>query len=893
MRKFFSKYLSIRISAIIIVVEVFVFTAFGLYYFKRFSMEVDKRIETQVQIPGVLMNRQLLRYESIADKDVISELVGEEFVDGLVVGADSKIYYALNDMDVIKQIEDIPWINKLGLGKKIRKTTILKDSDKKDNFLICITPLAAYGGAEPFFFSCIKVRTNHSEAKKNTIAGLFIFGSIACVMITSMIIIWLMGRIVIRPLSDLKKSATGLADGDLNRDIDTRRGDELGDLAKSFAHMRDAVRKKIDDLNLLNEELQQAKNDLELSRSSLEKKVNERTEALSRSERRLARAQIIARIGNWNWEIPSDHFTCSDETFRILGVYPHQFDMTHDAFSKVIHPDDRQMHQNAVHGALYEKEDYNIDYRIILPDGSERVVHAEGNVTFDKSQQPVRMMGIVQDITEHKQAMVKLESAIQAAEAANSAKSEFLANMSHELRTPLNAILGFSQLMRRDPDISPEQLDNLETINRSGEYLLSLINDVLDFSKIEAGKIVLNKESFDLHRLLLGLEEMFRLRARQRGLSLNFERGADIPQYIHTDQNKLRQILINLLGNAVKFTEKGKITLRVTTKEPAGPPQAGTRILKFEVIDTGFGISRKEQAMIFDAFFQANERNSSYQGTGLGLPISREFVTLMGGRMTVNSQVGTGTCFSFDIPVEFADGAETASPVKKRRIIGLEGGDQPDFRLLVVEDNDNNRTLLVKLLQSVGFEVQEAVNGKQAVRVWRKWKPHLIWMDMRMPVMDGYEATAVIKSEMRDAKCEIDTKIIALTASAFVEDRMRVMEHGGNDFVRKPFRTSEIFEMIEKHLGVNYLYDEDGRKATVQPTHTTMAEDDMIASITTLPGEVVGKLTEATELSDTAIIDNVIEEIRTKDAPLAGAFSELAADFAYDEILSLVQKAKG
>ncbi|MGD8835146.1 MAG: HAMP domain-containing protein, partial [Desulfobacteraceae bacterium] len=212
------------------------------------------------------MNRQLLRYESIADKDVISELVGEEFVDGLVVGADSKIYYALNDMDVIKQIEDIPWINKLGLGKKIRKTTILKDSDKKDNFLICITPLAAYGGAEPFFFSCIKVRTNHSEAKKNTIAGLFIFGSIACVMITSMIIIWLMGRIVIRPLSDLKKSATGLADGDLNRDIDTRRGDELGDLAKSFAHMRDAVRKKIDDLNLLNEELQQAKNNLELSR---------------------------------------------------------------------------------------------------------------------------------------------------------------------------------------------------------------------------------------------------------------------------------------------------------------------------------------------------------------------------------------------------------------------------------------------------------------------------------------------------------------------------------------------------------------------------------------------------------------------------------------------------
>jgi signal transduction histidine kinase len=231
--------------------------------------------------------------------------------------------------------------------------------------------------------------------------------------------------------------------------------------------------------------------------------------------------------------------------------------MTYDAFLNVIHPDDIESVQNAIHAALYEKEDYNVDYRIILPNDAERAVHSEGQVTFDKTGQPVRMMGIVQDITERKQAMIELETAILAAEAANCAKSEFLTNMSHELRTPLNAILGFSQMMRRDPGISPEQLDNLETINRSGEYLLSLINDVLDFSKIEAGKIVLNPENFDLNRFLLGLEKMFRLRARQKGLSLNFESGADIPKYICTDQNKLRQILINLLGNAVKFTETG------------------------------------------------------------------------------------------------------------------------------------------------------------------------------------------------------------------------------------------------------------------------------------------------------------------------------------------------
>jgi CheY-like chemotaxis protein len=246
----------------------------------------------------------------------------------------------------------------------------------------------------------------------------------------------------------------------------------------------------------------------------------------------------------------------------------------------------------------------------------------------------------------------------------------------------------------------------------------------------------------------------------------------------------------------------------------------------------------------------------------------------------------------FKIPVELAGCADTASSRKMRRVIGLESG-QPEFPLLVVEDNDHNRTLLVKLLQSVGFEVQEAASGDEAIGIWQKWQPHLIWMDMRMPIMDGYEATAVIKSEMRDAKCVIDTKIIALTASAFEEDRLRVMEHGGNDFVRKTFRESEIFDVLEKHLGVDFLYDEDNQDATSQRTNTIMTEGDMISSINTLPGDVIAKLKEATELSDTAIIDKVIEDIRTENIQLADAFSELADDFAYDKILCLVQKAEG
>jgi signal transduction histidine kinase/CheY-like chemotaxis protein/HAMP domain-containing protein len=869
-------------------VEVFVLAAIGLYYNKRFSMEVDKTIETQVQIPGILMNRQLLRYESVADKEVMTELVGEEFVDGLVIGTDNKVYYAFNDLDAEKDIKDIPWIGKLGLEKNIHKTTILKQSDINDNFLICITPLVAYEGAEPFFFSYIKVRANHSEAKKNTIAGLFIFGSMICVILTSIVIIWMIGKIVIRPLTDLKTSANDVARGNLNQKIDTSRKDELGVLAKSFVYMRDSVRKKIDDLNLLNKELHQAKNDLELSRYGLEKKVNERTEELSRSERRLARAQRIAHLGNWNWDISLDNFFCSDETFRIIGSSPHQFDMTYDAFLKVIHPDDRKMVRNAVHAALYKEKDYNIDYRIILPNRSERVIHSEGQVTFDRFGLPVRMIGIVQDVTESKQAMIELEAAILAAEGANRAKSEFLANMSHELRTPLNAILGFSQLMRRDPGITPEQGENLETIGRSGEHLLSLINDVLEFSKIEAGRTVLNREDFDLHRLLLGIEELFRLRVQEKGLSLAFELETDVPQYIHTDQGKLRQILINLLGNAVKFTKNGRITLRVKNLEIVKKIQTKACLLQFEVADTGIGITPKEQEQIFDAFFQSDKQRQ--EGTGLGLSISQRFAQMLGSVLKVNSESGKGTTFRFDVQVGLVHDTKTISSQYKRMVIGLETG-QPVFRLLVVEDDQNNRNLLVQLLRSVGFEVEDAANGRDAIEIWEKWHPHLIWMDIRMPVTDGYEAIATINSRMKKSSSEMDTKIIALTAGAFEENRIKVMEHGATDFVRKPFKESDIFQMMERHLGIRYRYSQRDHYPDRGPGKAITPNNENIAgSIRNLPDDIIAMLEEAVELSDSAMIDEVIEKIRTKDASLAKALSKLAGNFDYDRILHLIPK---
>ena len=471
---------------------------------------------------------------------------------------------------------------------------------------------------------------------------------------------------------------------------------------------------------------------------------------------------------------------------------------------------------------------------------------------------------------------------------ANRAKSTFLSHMSHELRTPLNAILGFSELMRRDSDITLEQQSNLETIGRSGEHLLSLINDILEFSKIEAGQNALHQEIFDLYQLILGLEEMFLLRAQQKELSLDFTLRADVPHYIRTDQNKLRQILINLIGNAVKFTQTGGITLSVTRQARDNHTESDGCLLRFEVADTGIGITLEEQDTIFDPFFQSDSQHSSQQGTGLGLPISKKFVVLMGGELTVNSDIGKGSNFIFDIPVELADGVDANAIQLRLRATALADG-QPVYRLLVVEDNKNNRNLLVKLLRIVGFEVQEAVNGKDAIEICHQWKPHLIWMDMRMPIMDGYEAT----SQIRGLPGGEDTVIIALTASAFEEDRKKIIEHGGNDFIRKPFREAEIFRMLEKHLGVEFIYEacgEDNRNKAQADRQNSI--EILKSQIATLPVETLARLAESTELSDAVMIDEVIDDIRIENVDLAEALAGRAENFAYDDILALVQHAK-
>lgn len=531
-----------------------------------------------------------------------------------------------------------------------------------------------------------------------------------------------------------------------------------------------------------------------------------------------------------------------------------------------------------------------------------------------------------------------------AAEAASQAKSEFLANMSHELRTPLNAILGFTQVMNRDLEITAEQREYLGIINRSGEHLLELINDVLDLSKIEAGLISFNERSFDLYRLLDELEEMLQIKAADKNLGLSFIISSAVPQYIKTDKQKLRCCLINLLGNAIKFTKSGHVKLRVKLEDGEGRMEngktgdkgdkevipnsqfpsslgriqgespdsqitkdKGQTIIIFEVEDTGAGIPSEEIDSLFDAFVQTSAGIQSAEGTGLGLTITKKFVELMGGDITVKSILGKGTVFRFDIQLTQADMSEvTTEP--SRRVIGLEIG-QDTCRILVVDDTKENRILLVKLLEPVGFEVREAANGIEGISIWESWQPHLIFMDTRMPIMDGLEATKQIRAKelswrdvgAREAGGDISnsqfpnkkqqTTIIALTASTFEERRGEILAIGSDDFVRKPFTEEVIFAKIAEYLGVRYLYENLLPLTTAPQRFNSVSRQDafFLPELAAMPTTWVADLYHAAnEVREDSLLD-LIEQIPENKAYLADALRDLAHDFRLDIIVRLTK----
>lgn len=496
--------------------------------------------------------------------------------------------------------------------------------------------------------------------------------------------------------------------------------------------------------------------------------------------------------------------------------------------------------------------------------------------------------------------LAALEQSAERAAIANRAKSQFLAKMSHELRTPLNAILGFSQVMHHSPDTPAEFQEHLGIINRSGKHLLALINDVLEMSRIEAGQLVLTERPFNLHYLLQSVQEMFALKAAQKGLFLSFEEDPKLPRYICSDEAKLRQILINLISNAIKFTTEGGVTVRVSATRISSTKDVCTcdlttqpmcqQIFQLSLVvsDTGCGIDQNDWESIFDAFMQT-EQGRFAQGTGLGLSISRQFARLMEGDISVHSVVNQGATFTCQVLIRQPHATQLLEPKATTSVVGLEPG-QPTYRILIAEDVSENRQLLVTLLEPVGFEVCAVTDGIDAIAHWQTWQPHLILMDIQMPGVDGYEATRQIRAQEAasrpQTKADVPiqpTKIIALTAYAFEDDRISSLEAGCDDHITKPFTETALFDAIARHLGVHYLYRENAVPESSYVARKALTPHDLKV----MSAEWIAQIHEAAlDLRDEKIRE-LIAQIPPSEQELIQAMTSLVNDFQMEAIATL------
>ena len=601
-------------------------------------------------------------------------------------------------------------------------------------------------------------------------------------------------------------------------------------------------------------------------------------EELEQISTRLSLATRAGRVGVWDYDLVNNILLWDDEMFALYGISRENFNGAYETWKAGIHPDDLARFDKGIMMAISGEKELDTEFRVVWPDGAIHNIRALATVLRNHTGKAFRMIGTNWDITEQKKAEVVLLNAKHEAEAANKAKSIFLANMSHEIRTPLNAIIGFSQLMNRDPLLTPAQKEYNISIIRAGEHLLALINDILELSKMEAGHVELNPTNVDLYSLFNDIQMIFKERAQSKHLKFTFETASDLPQYVIVDDGKLRQIFVNLIGNAIKFTDKGSIVVRARREKI----NENTSNLVVEIQDSGMGISKDEFGKLFKQFEQTSSGINKSSGTGLGLALSRELAIIMGGNISLTSEGGKGSVFTFYVEIKEGK-TETVEKKSTKRVICIDKGEQ-SYRILVADDREENLQVVVNLLKLVGFETNEAVNGEDAIKKFEEWDPHLILMDMRMPVLDGYEATRIIKSSKKGKTIPI----IALTASSFEEERTKTIALGMQGYIRKPFQESELFGTIGNVLGIKFIYDEEAPYAREK----YLSEDGSIhEDMAKLPRSLILKMQNAVDIADFDLLVKLINSIDHEHSELSQHLLSLANNFDYYSLQQiLIQK---
>ncbi|ABW32324.1 PAS domain-containing hybrid sensor histidine kinase/response regulator [Acaryochloris marina] len=574
--------------------------------------------------------------------------------------------------------------------------------------------------------------------------------------------------------------------------------------------------------------------------------------------------------------------------------------------------------------------DENI-WTLIRKDHSQFMVCLSVKALRDASGQLKGFLGIGKDVTAQQETEAalrclnanleqlveertsQLNTAIETAEIANQAKSKFIANMSHEFRTPLNAIMGFSQLLLRDRRITPDQQSRLDVIYRSGEHLLSLVNEVITLSKIEDGVLTYEPKDVNLYHLCEGVKELFSLQASSKDIQLQLRIAPDVPRFIRTDAQKLRQILINLLGNALKYTKRGSVECRVQWR----PPRTETlpHHIEFSIQDTGPGIPQHLLPKLFEHFVQDPLTRDKFGGIGLGLCICQRFVHLMGGDISIESTEDHGTIVDFYIQVDLGESFQEPI-VTQATVVGIEEP-QSSLRVLVVEDHQDTQEMLVNLLETVGFIVRSARGGLQAISLWQEWCPHLILMDWQMPEMNGYQTTQRIRQleSENDSSClrvsgeyplladkaaadpivvEGRTAIIALTASVFEDTKKESKESGCDGFLCKPFQESLLFKIIAEHLEVKYTYQKpdfmNGHSDPVKVSNPRSSKE-LLEEVSQLSEDWLLSFEQAALELDEEVLHNMLSDISSQHPLLTEELNRLLTNLRFDIILDLVQQA--